>query len=111
MPYLINGSAASLAPYSQAWRDIPIGRTLRGETKYSVRKECDLDFDSCALAHYKQWEDVVNGGSLLTLTILNPDSTTFAAYSGVYLDFAKRPTQESALAFGPWTITVRDILA
>lgn len=111
MPYLINGSAASLAPYAQIWRDLPRGRDLRGQVKYSDRKECELDFDSCALHHYKQWEDVVNGGSVHTLTILTPDSTAFAAYSGVILELARRPKQEQGLAIGPWTVRVRDLLA
>lgn len=109
MPFLINGSTASLAPYAQQWMDVPLGVNLAGKTIYSPRKNVKLTFDDCALTDFKQWEDVVNGGSVSTLTILAPDSAAFAAYSGVYLDFDERPTVESAVATGPWTILVREV--
>ena len=111
MPYLINGSTASLAPSKQLWIDDPIGTNLLGEIIYSSHKDVRLEFDSCEAVHYKQWEDAVTGGSLYTVTILTPDQITYTAYSGVIASFEKRPTFQSGMAFGPWTIKLSDILA
>ena|SRR3972149_3118761 len=111
MPFLIWGSAASLVPSKQSWIDIPIGKNLLGEIIYSSRKEVRLEFDTCEAVHYKQWEDVVLGGSIGTMTILAPDQITYTAYSGVILSFEKRPTFQSGVAFGPWTIKVSDVNA
>jgi hypothetical protein len=110
MPFLINGSAASLVPSDQLWINVPLGRNLLQETIYSAYKEVRLEFDSCEAVHYQQWENVVTGGSLYTLTILAPDQITYTAYSGVILDFEKRPQFKSGMATGPWSIKVRNIL-
>ena len=111
MTYLISGSTASLVPAKQSWTDIPLGENLLGETIYSAYKEVRLEFDTCEARHYKQWEDVVTGGSINTLTILSVDQITYTAYSGVILNFEKRPTFQSGIAFGPWTIKVTDVKA
>lgn len=109
MTFRINGSAASLAPMKQQWTDIIIGQNLYGESIYSAYKEVRLEFDSCELVHYKQWENAVTGGSWHTITILAKDAITYTAFSGVVVDFDKRPTFESGHAEGPWSLKVREV--
>ncbi len=111
MPYLINGSSASLVPMRQIWKDSILGYSLDGQTYYDSNKEVTLEFDSCSLSHYQQWANVTSGGSLNTMTILAPDSLAYVAYSGIFLDFIQRPAIESGLAMGMWSILVREVAA
>lgn len=108
--YLINGSGASLEPVSQEWIDIVLGRTVVGRTHYRTKKDVVLTFDDCAVAHYKQWEDVVTGGSVTTLTMLQPDTVAYMAYSNVYLVWEQRPRFEAGVAVGPWAIRVQEVI-
>ena len=107
--FIINGAGASFAPSKQTWIDVPIGKNLLGETIYASRREVRLEFDTCEAVHYKQWEDVVTGGSVGTMTILSPDQITYTAYSGVILNFERRPTFQAGIAFGPWIVKISDV--
>ena len=109
--YLINGSTASFLPVKQTWSDIVLGRNLLGETIYSNHKDAVLEFDTCEMSLFKQWEDVTTGGSLYTITILSPDQITYTAYSGVIMEFERRPSIQWGAAIGPWSLRLRDILA
>ena|SRR3990167_10499390 len=112
MPFLINGSAASITPLKQTWIDFALGQDTRGRTILYDKKDVLLSFDSCSPTLYKQWEDAVesaSGGSINTLTMLERDSVTFRAFSGVYIEFEKRPSFESLVATGPWSIRLREV--
>lgn len=107
--YLINGAGASIEPVSQEWIDIVLGQTVTGRTLYRAQKEVVLTFDTCAISHFKQWEDVVTGGSVTTLTMLQPDAIAYTGYSSVFLTWDKRPVFEAGLAKGPWSIRVKEV--
>lgn len=109
-PFRIWGSAASHSPFKQTWVEKEIGQELNLETRYFSHREVLLEFDSCSLPLYKQWEDAVNGGSVGTVSILAPDSTTITAYSNVFLKFDKRPVQEAGMVSGTWSIRILDVL-
>ena len=111
MPFLINGSTASIVPSKQFWQlPVVLGQNLDQETIYSSRRSVLLEFDSCPATLYKQWEDVVNGGSLFTLTILQPDTIAYTGYSNVYVKWQTVPQFQSGYVVGPWSILAYDIL-
>lgn len=106
MPFRIQGSSASLAPFRQTWRDIVMGTDLRGAPFLSAFKDCQLDFDACTYASYQQWSQFANTGqSMVTATVLNLDGTSFTAFSGVYMRIDNRPTFESGNV-GVWTAII-----
>lgn len=109
MPYLINGSAASIAPSEQRWVDIIVGIDHENAPIYSSYKTVELDFDACSLALYKQWADLVaTGTSLVTITILDQASLNYRAFSGIYLDYKQRPVIEAGLV-SPWSLVVSNL--
>ena len=109
MPYLINGSAASLAPFRQSFVELPLGRDHNGIQLLSTYKQANLDFEPCSPALANQWLGLTNTGtSLISITILNMDATSYTAYSGVSLE-ATRPSFEAANVNG-WSILVSGIL-
>src|SRR3989304_7167501 len=96
MPYLINGSTASIVPYRQTWEDLLYGVDHLGAPIVGAFKNCSLEFDSMTYASAQQWLQFCNTGtSLLTLTILNLDGTSFTAFSGIFLSVDTRPAFES----------------
>ena len=109
MPFLLNGSAASIVPAVQKWVDLIMGVDHLGAPIYSSFKEVELEFDGCALASYKQWADLTaTGTSLNTITILDQASLNYVAYSGIFLNYRQRPSIESGLV-GPWTLVVTNL--
>ena len=111
MPYLIWGSAASLVPATQLWADVVLGTDLGGRNVRYDKKEVTLQFDSCSRTLFAQWENAVeaaSGGSIGTITMLDRDSVSFKAFSGVYLNFQDRPVFEAGIARGSWSIRVTE---
>ena len=105
--FTINGSAASLAPYSQEWEDLVLGTAHDQSQILSGYKHCVLTFDSCPSALYQQWSQFVSTGtSVVSVTILNLDQTSFVSFSGVSLSWERRPRLEQGLLMGPWSIRI-----
>ena len=112
MPFVINGSAASLAPYSQEWGDIVMGHDHLGAPILSAYKTVTMTFDSCPSALYQQWSQFVSTGtSVVSVNILNQDQTSFIAVSGAFLEWDRRPRLEQGLVMGPWSIRIVGIVA
>jgi len=109
MPYLINGSAASLSPQRQIWQDIILGRDHNGLVIYGSNKNIQLDFDNCTYTLYNQWAQLVNGTSLVTITVLAQDEASYVAFSGINLEFnGNKPNQEAGIV-GPWSLLVTNV--
>lgn len=102
--YAINGSAASLAPFSQTWRKIQIGTDHNGAPIFSGFKEVDMSFDAASITYHKEWTDLENGGSC-TLDILNEQQLGFITVSPVYVMITQRPAIESAVSM-PMSLTI-----
>ena len=77
MPFSVNGSAASLAPYSCEYEDLVLGHDGNGAPILSAYKNCTLTFDSCnSSAIYNQWAQFVSTGtSVVSIGILKPDQS------------------------------------
>jgi len=107
MPFCVNGSAASLAPYSQEWEDLVMGRDHNGAPILSAYKNILLTFDSADAPRVNQWTQFCNTGtSVVSVNVLNLDQTSYIAFSGVFLEFDRRPRLEAALYMGPWSIRI-----
>ena len=110
MPFLLNGSAASLAPFKQSWQDITFGQDHQGLNLFSSIKNCSLEFDNCSPALANQWTAFCNTGTSITsIQLLNLDATSFVTYSnsGIGLQLT-RPPFESAYV-GSWSVLVTGI--
>lgn len=110
MPFLLNGSTASLAPYSTQWVRIPVGQDHVGNPLYSGFANCVMLFDNAAPALYNQWQAFCNTGtSIQSITLLNQDASSYTTYSnsGITLQMGL-PNFESAYITS-WTITVNGI--
>ena len=106
MPFLINGSTASIVPYQQMWVDSLYGITHDSAPIVGAFKSCRLEFDNMSYGSAQQWLQFCNTGtSLLTLTILNLDGTSFTACSGCFMALDSRPIFESGYV-GPFSILV-----
>ena len=113
MPYIINGAAASLAPFRQEWEDVVLSQSMGGSDILYPQKSIRLTFDSCPLFLYSQWESVItnaSGGSI-NLWAIGRDSNNFRSFSGVYIEFDKRPDIESGIAQGPWSVRISEVSA
>ena len=107
MPFLIQGSTASIVPYRQVWQDTMYGVSHDSAPIVGAFKNCQLDFDICTYAQYQQWSQYCNTGtSLVTLTIMNLDNGgSFTAFSGIFLTLQGRPEFVSGYV-GPFSILV-----
>ena len=103
--FAINGGTASIAPFSQTWRRIQIGRSHDQSALYSGNWEIDLSFDSASITMQREWMEAASSGSL-NLTVLNRFSTNFTDLSAVQLEVVDYPPVEAAMS-GPWTMVVR----
>ena len=110
MSYTINGSAASLAPYSQRWVDIPTGTDHTKRPLFAAAKHVELQFDQCATPLYRQWAGL-HGTSLTRINLLNMDGSSYTDYtgSGIWLGLNERPNFEAGNVTG-FTITVYNIV-
>ena len=110
--FTVNGSAASLAPYSQEWEDLVMG-TAHDQTRIlSGYKHCLLTFDSANATLVNQWGQFCDTGtSVVSVTILNQDQTSYVSFSGVALSWERRPRLEQGLFMGPWSIRISGISA
>lgn len=110
MPFLLNGSSASLAPVSQQYEDLTLGRDHNGAPILSAYKNILLEFPECSVALMQQWAQFASTGtSLNTLTVLTQDSSaSFSAFSGIYLEWAKRPELVSGVT-GAWSLRVTNV--
>ena len=112
MPYTINGSAASFAPYSQEIEDLVVGHDGNGAPILSAYKNVVLTFDSAnSSATYNQWSQFISTGtSVVSIGVLNADQNGFVYPSGVFLEWDRRPRLEAGAIIGPWSIRVTGVL-
>lgn len=109
MPFKVDGVTASLAPYSQRYRNLPIGTDHNGAPLYSRFQEVDLSFDVANVApkYHIQWLAAVDGGSH-TLDILTESFSAFRTVSPVYLTCEQLPDIQEIVS-QPFVITVRRV--
>lgn len=105
--YSVDGAAASIAPYSQRWRDIEVGTDGTGAPIYSGYKEVDLLFPVAHVEDHKQWIDAVDGASH-TLDILDQSELNYITVSPVFLVAQQRPDVQARVS-GEFIITVRGV--
>ena len=103
--YTINGTTASLAPYSQRWRQVTNGRDSLQRATFQAYWEIDLSFDSASITHTRQWLEAASAASA-NLTILNKYQTDYTDLSAVQLEVTDAPTLETVV-FGPWSMVVK----
>ena len=73
MPFQVNATGMSLAPYQQTWRDIVVGIDHENRPVFAAVKDVALQFDACTYASYAQWS-AFNGASLTSIQLLSLDS-------------------------------------
>lgn len=106
MAFLLNGSAPSLVPYRQKWVDTIAGIDHAGAPVLAGFRTAQLDFDNTTYANYQQWAQYANtGASIQTITLLNVDSASYTAFSGIFLRMTDRPDMEAGYV-GQFTIYV-----
>jgi len=110
MPYLINGSTASIVPYKQTWQDNLYGTGHDSAPIVGAFKNCLLEFDAMTVGSMAQWTQFCNTGtSIISINILNMDGSSFSAFSGIYLTLQSRPSFEAAHS-GGFSILVSRLL-
>lgn len=102
--FTINGATASLAPSTQTWRQVQIGRDHLMRPIYAGNEEIDLEFDSASITMARQWLEAASGGSL-SITVLNRYGIGWTDLSGVYLEVVQFPVIQSGYA-GGWSMKV-----
>ncbi len=103
--YTIRGETALIAPFSQTWRRILIGRSHDQSALYSGNWEIDLLFDSASINMQRQWMEAASPGSL-NMTVLNRFSVGWTDLSAVQLEVVDFPPVEAGVSL-PWTLVVR----
>ena len=68
--FTINGESASIAPYSQKWRQIPVGRDHTKRAIYAGNEEIDLLFDGATVAMARDHMYVFSGIQEQNVTFL-----------------------------------------
>lgn len=102
--YTIGAVGASIAPYEQKWRRVPVDTDHAGRVIYAGNEEIDLLFDSCSITMARQWLEAASGGSL-NLTILNRYKLGYIDLSAIQLRVNEWPSIVAGVA-GEWTMTV-----
>ena len=103
--YTINGETALIAPYSQRWRQVPIGRDHTQRPIYSGNEEIDLSFDAASITMARQWLEAASGASV-NVTVLRRYSLGWTDLSAVQLEVVDAPAIEAGMAT-PWTMIIR----
>ena len=77
---------------------------------FAAAKHVQLEFDQCSTANYRQWAQL-HGTSLVSVTLLNMDGSSYTAYTGsnISLALTARP-QFQAGNVSPFTITITNIV-
>ncbi len=81
----VNGIGASIAPVSQLWRQMLIGRDHTQVPIYAGSWEIDLSFPPASISFGQQWLDASSSGSA-NITVLNKYQTGFTDLSAVSLE-------------------------
>jgi hypothetical protein len=97
LDYTINGVTASIAPFSQRWRQIEVGRDHLQRAIYSGNEEIDLDFGPCSITMARQWLDAASAGSA-NITVLNRYGIGWTDLSGVNLQVVTYPAVQAGNA-------------
>jgi hypothetical protein len=110
MPYLLNGSTASISPQGQKWQDVLTGYDHVGRPIFAASKSVELTFDQMSVSLYQQWS-ALNGTSMVSVTLLAIDSpASFVTYNntGIHFQIKDRPTLQAGVVSG-WTALVMGI--
>ena len=103
--FTINGESASIAPYSQRWRQVSVGRDHTKRSIYSGNEEIDLSFDGASITMARQWLEAASGASA-NITVLRRYSLGWTDLSAVQLEVVDAPAVEAGMAT-PWTMIIR----
>jgi hypothetical protein len=104
--YLINGSTASLSPFSVRW--VPqIAITDHNRQPVYHGYNVEMRFPACCPADAAQWIDAVSSGSV-DLQIINRWNLTFTNLSAVYCTIAETPASED-VHVEPFVIIVHGV--
>ena len=111
MPFQLNGTTPTLAPYKQTWIDLMLGRDHTGLQIYSSIKNCLIEFDAADPTRMNQWQTLTNTGTSITsIALLNLDATSYVTYSNVGIGLEMtRPSFEAANV-NTWSILVTGIV-
>lgn len=103
--YAINGTATSIAPFSQQWMQIKLGADHTMRPILAGNEEIVLNFDSASITMAREWLEAASTGSK-TITVLTRYGLGYTDLSGVYLDVTAYPAIESGVS-GPWSMVVK----
>ena len=103
--YAINGTLTALGPYSQRWRQIPLGADHTQRAILAGNEEIDLEFDSASITMAREWLEAASSGSL-TITVLSRYGLGWSDLSGVNISVTTYPAIESGMS-GPWSMVVK----
>ena len=104
--YKINGSEASLAPFSVQWNNILLGTDHNGAPIYSANHTVVMQFGAASTPFAQQWLNQASGGTSINLTVLDRWHVGSAIGSAVNMEITRPPMIEGINA-GPFTLTVR----
>jgi hypothetical protein len=103
--YSIDGSAASLAPFSQRTLKVLLDTDHNGAPIYSGTVGAILTFGEASVTHHRQWLATVDGGSH-TFDILDEVALGYVTLSPCYTTVEEWPEIQSTISMG-FTMTVR----
>lgn len=106
MPYLINGSSASVGPVGVVWHPITQGVDWNNQPFYSGFR-IEMQFGIMSIDDGAQWLNAVSAGSV-NLTIINRWATDFTSLSGVYCSIPAPPAVQD-IHLEPFTIMVHGV--
>jgi hypothetical protein len=102
--FTLNGTTASLAPYSIRWRDIEVGTDGDGRTIISANQEIDMDFEGASISMCRQWLERASSGSL-NMDVLDENRLAYRTLSSVFIKVTSYPATENINA-GPFSVVV-----
>ena len=103
--YTLSGITASIAPHTQTWTRLQIGRDHNQRAIYAGNEEITLDFPPASITFARQWMEAASSGSL-NMTVLDRYGVGWRDLSGVQLEVVTPPSVQSRYA-GPWSMIVR----
>ena len=103
--FTLNGEAVLIAPYSQKWRQVIIGRDHNKRAIYSGNEEIDLLFGGASITMARQWLEAASGASA-NITVLRRYSLGWTDLSAIQLEVVDAPAIESGVATA-WSMVIR----
>lgn len=104
MTYKIDGTTASLAPFSVSWQRIHLGIDHNGAPIYATKNNVICRFPAASPTFARQWIALEDGASH-SINMLGPDSLSFFDLSPIYVTVVD-PPEMTDIHSGEFTIMI-----